>query len=264
MKESHVHIQASLVSNCQSSELAEPSKRALYNPSVPAQSFLALHSSSGNSGNDASLPQCSPATLEVIPLVSMQFSWSFPSSSAKQPRLLDRLDSIHHISESIAVMDVSSSADYRERYSLSVDHNMALRTGFSFIRRIRAGCIAPFLARTVAESTAARDQSILPASPNLSSSTWCRRSHTPAFCHSFSLRQQVTPLPQPISCGNIFHWMPVRRTNTMPLKVSRLDILGRPPFGLMGSAGNKGSRFFQSFSDIMNLFMIEFYRNQRF
>src|SRR5213078_1452890 len=35
-----------------------------------------------------------------------------------------------------------------------------------------------------------RYQSILPATPNLSSITWWSFSHTPTFCHSWSLRQQ--------------------------------------------------------------------------
>jgi hypothetical protein len=96
-------------------------------------------------------------------------------------------------------MNISSSTDYRERNSLGVDHNMALRSRFAFIRRRWAGTFSPFLAATLAESTAARDQSILPASPNLSSSTWWRRSHTPAACQSLRRRQQVIPLPQPLT-----------------------------------------------------------------
>jgi hypothetical protein len=100
-------------------------------------------------------------------------------------------------------MDVSRRAEYCKRYSFDFDHNMALRARFACIRRIGTSTFSPFLAATLAESTAARDQSILPASPNLSKSTWWRRSHTPACCQSRNLRQQVIPLPNPSPAGDI-------------------------------------------------------------
>jgi hypothetical protein len=155
-------------------------------------------------------------------------------------------------------VDVGRCADYRERYSLGVDHNMALRARFSFIRGIRAGTFSPLLAATLAESTAARDQSILPASPNLSNSTWWSFSHTPACCQSLSLRQQVMPLPQPISGGSIFHCMPVLSTKMMPLNASRSGTLGRPPFGLASSGGKSDAMTSHSASDTMNLLIFPF------
>lgn len=57
-------------------------------------------------------------------------------------------------------MDVCSSEHYTEWDALSVDHNVALRARFSFIRRILANFVAPLLAGTVAESKEARSQSI--------------------------------------------------------------------------------------------------------
>ena len=172
--------------------------------------------------------------------------------------LLDRLNSIDHIYERIGVVNVSRSTDYGERYSFGVDHNMALRTRFAFIRWIGTGTLSPFLAAMLAESTAARDQSILPASPSLSRNTWCNFSHTPAFCQSRGLRQQVMPEPQPISGGSIFHCMPVLSTKTMPLNASRLGTLGRPPFGLAGSTGNSGATISQSSSGTMNVLILAF------
>jgi hypothetical protein len=47
------------------------------------------------------------------------------------------------------------------------------------------------LARTLIESTLARDQSIPPSQPSWSNTTWCSRCHTPARCQSRSRRQQV-------------------------------------------------------------------------
>src|SRR5205085_12296053 len=125
---------------------------------------------------------------------------------------LDRLDGSHNLDEHLTVMDIGSGTDYRERDPLSVDHKMALRSRFTSIRRRRPGCLAPFLAGTLAESTEARVQSILPASPSLSSNSWCNLSQTPASCQSRRRRQQVMPLPQPISGGNISQGRPVLST----------------------------------------------------
>jgi hypothetical protein len=47
------------------------------------------------------------------------------------------------------------------------------------------------------------------------------------------------PEPQPISCGNISQGMPLRRTNTIPLKQARSDSLGLPPLGLGIGGGNR-------------------------
>jgi hypothetical protein len=138
-------------------------------------------------------------------------------------------------------VDVGGSTDYGKGYSFGFDHNMALRRRFSLIRRIGADTFAPFLAATVAESTAARDQSILPSSPSLSSSTSWSRSHTPACCQSLSRLQQVVPLPQPISGGRYDQGKPVLSTKMMPVRAARFDILGRPPLGFGGSGGNSGS-----------------------
>src|SRR5262245_16736660 len=99
-----------------------------------------------------------------------------------------------------------------------------------------AWCFVPFLPRSVGFgpvssppprarakelSTAARDQSILSAPCNSSSSTACRRTHTPACCHSTSRRRQRLPEPQFISRGRSFQLMPVLRTKRMPVRAWR-------------------------------------------
>lgn len=244
-----MNVKPSLIANGQSAVVVEPSKCALDYPPVPAQSLVALYSTSGNPRRDAPLAQSTPAPLIVVPFVCMQFRGSLASSSTKVLRLLDRSNCINNVGKCVGVVDVGWCADYREGNSLSVDHKMALRARFSLIRRIRAGTVAPFLARTVAESTAARDQSILPASPNLSNSTWCSFSHTPASCQSRSLRQHVMPLPQPISGGSMSQWIPVLNTNKMPVSAARFGILGRPPLGFGGSGGSRGSITSHSSSD---------------
>jgi hypothetical protein len=117
---------------------------------------------------------------------------------------------------------------------------MALAARFAAIRRIRPGLRAPLLAGAKALSTLARRQSILSASPKRSKTDWCKRAQTPACCQSRKRRQQVTPLPQPISWGNISQGMPLLSTKRIPVKAARSGTRGRPPFGLGGSGGNSG------------------------
>ena len=241
MQKSHMAVEPSLIANGQPSVVIEPSKCSFYDPPVSAQPLCAFHPASGYSWSNTSLSYSTPAPLEVVPLVSMQLARPLPSSSAKKPRLLDGLDGINYISKSIAIVDVSRCADYCKWNSLSVHNYVALGARFTFVRRIWPCTFAPFLARTVAESTEARDQSILPASPSLSKRTWCSFCQTPARCHSPSLRQQVMPLPQPSSGGSIFHWIPDLSTNTIPVSVARSGTRGRPPLAFTGLGGNKGA-----------------------
>ena len=136
----------------------------------------------------------------------------------------------------------------RQRDAAGIRKEMMLRARLAAIRRIRAGVVPPFFAGTLLESRAARDQSSWPASPNASSSTWWSAYHTPASCQSRSRRQQVMPLPQPISCGSISHGMPLFRTKMIPVRQARSGTRGWPPLGLGRSGGRSGSITAQSSS----------------
>src|SRR5215210_6857310 len=114
-----------------------------------------------------------------------------------------------------------------------------------------------------AESKEALSQSIRSASPRRSKKTLCRRSHTPASCHSRKRRQQATPEPQPISWGSISHGMPLFKTKMMPASAERSSTRGLPPLGLGGSSGNNGSMVFHSSSDTSSLAMSSPYPHQR-
>jgi hypothetical protein len=117
---------------------------------------------------------------------------------------------------------------------------MMLRAQFPAIRGVRAGRCAPLFAGACAESTEARDQSIAPARWSRSNKRWCTRHQTPACCQSRKRFQQVMPL-QPSSCGRSSQGMPVRRTNTMPVKATRSGVLGRPLRDRRGGLGSSGS-----------------------
>ena len=103
-----------------------------------------------------------PAPRDVIPLVSMQFLRPFPPSA---PWGANQRNRRQQWLKEHGVMAVGTAQEGGEGDALSVDHNMALRARFAFIRRIRSGFTAPFFAGTLAESSEARDQSIWSASP---------------------------------------------------------------------------------------------------
>jgi hypothetical protein len=248
-----MYVKPSLITNGQSAVVVEPGKRALHYPSVSSQFLAALYASPGNTRGDASLAKGLPVSLRVVPFVGMHLDRT-KARTASSP--VEGRDSIYHLLQHRGVPNVRSCTPHRQRYASSLDHKMALRAWFSPIRRVRTCSLAPFftpLALTVCESTQALDQPISPASLSLSSSNLCSFFHTPACCQSLRrppTRQQVMPLPQPISWGSISHCKPDLSTNTTPVSAARSGIRGRPPLGLGGSGGKSGSITSHNSSDI--------------
>ncbi len=236
-----MNVQSPLVADSQPPEVVEPCQGALHHPAVLAQFLAALYPSPSYTRSDAPLSERRPVRLRVVSFVGVQLARPSSRSASSLRASLDGRNGIDHHLQRLCVVNVGSGTPYREGNSASADHKMALRAWFALIRRIRADCVPPFLARILAESKDARDQSISPSAWSLSSKTLCSFSHTPACCQSLSLRQQVMPLPQPISRGSISHCKPVLSTNKIPVSTARLERRGRPPLGLAGSGGKSGS-----------------------
>ena len=247
---------ASLVANPESSEAAEPGQRALGNPTLAPKSLLRLDAPSRDAPLDAPSSQRLATLGEVVSLVRVQLLGTLSRTTSGT---LDRLDAIDQLLEQHRVVDVGRREPRRERDALALDHNMALRARFAAIRRIRAGFGAPPGAATLAESREARDQSILSAAPRRSKSARCRLCQTPAFCQSRRRRQQVIPLPQPISWGSISQGIPLRKTNRMPVRAARSGTGGRPPFGLGFRSGSNGLISSHSLSGSNTLLILDPY-----
>src|SRR5690606_30799836 len=223
-----------------------PRLRALDHPAVEAQPFAGLDAAPSDAALDPVAAEIAPALGVVVALVRVQLLGPLPWTPS---RALDRLDRFQQCLEEHGVVRVGCAQEDRERDALGVDHNMALRARFSFIRWIRPGLLAPLFAGTLAESSAARDQSMWSASPRRWSNSWWSFCHTPARCQSRRRRQHVMPDPHPISCGRYSQGMPVRSTNRIPARTFRSAILGRPPLGFGGSGGRSGSIAAHSSSD---------------
>lgn len=124
---------------------------------------------------------------------------------------------------------------------MTIADEVAFAAALRSVSRIGTCLRPPKTARTEQLSTTALDQSIWPPRESQFNRAKWIRSQTPACCQSRKRLQHVIPDPQPISCGNISHGMPLRRTNKMPLRQARSDNRGLRPFGLGGSCGKRGS-----------------------
>ncbi len=228
-----------LIPNAQATKAVEPCARALHDPAVATQAFAAVNAAPCDTRNNATLPKSDAQLFRVIRFVGVEFVGTLTRTTSALAS--DGTDGIHNCEHHPRVMHVRRAQQCRERDACAFDHNMALRPRFAAIRRIRSGLSAPFWAGAENASTEARDQSRRSASARRSSKTWCSLRHTPTACHSRSLRQQVTPEPQPISNGKYDHGMPVRSTKMMPRNALRFETRGRPPRGFLTSGGSNGS-----------------------
>ena len=254
MEEAFVDVGPSLVADCQPPKSGQPGQRPFDHPAVAAQLFAAFDTFARNAHLDVPLRQRLSTARDVIGLVRVQFRWPFTWPTA---RPFDRRNCIQQRFEMDAVMAVCRSQQDRQRDALAFDDQMPLRARFALVGGIRTDLLAPLFAGILALSRLARLQSIWSAAPSWSSKACAQRapsrSQTPAACQSRNLRQQVTPLPHPISSGSISHGMPDLRTKMMPVRAARSGTRGRPPFGLGGSGGSSGSMISHNSSETSGL-----------
>jgi hypothetical protein len=231
-------VGAAFIANHEAAELIEPGKTSFDDPAMAPKFGSALDIAACDARADAAPAQRAPVDRIVVALVGVDFARALARSSAWTT---DCRDAVDERDQPCAVVDVGGREVNDERDALSIHGKMPLRAGLAAIGRVRASVVAPFLAGTLALSTAARSQSIASAAPRRSSIAWWMRAHTPACCHACSLRQQVMPQQRATSYGRYSHGMPVCRTNRMPRNASRGGTGGRPPFGRGRAGGMSGS-----------------------
>ena len=241
-------VGALLVTDPKAPHLAQPCQRPLNHPTVLSELLARIDATSGDACFHAPLPKCLTVPTTVVSFVGVELLRAAAWSAA---RPADRFNGVEERFEHGRLVAVGGGQEHGQRHALAIYHKMALRARFRAIRRIRPGLFAPFFTPTAGidwASIEARLQSMRSASPSRSRRTRCSLRHTPASFQSRRRRQQVMPLPQPISCGSISQGMPVIRTKRMPVSAARSGTRGRPPFGLGGSAGRRGSTTSQSSS----------------
>lgn len=246
-----MEIVAPLEANEKSSVAVQPGEVAFDDPAMAAERGAGLDTLASNAWGDVPTAEGSTPRAGLIRLVGVELVRASTRSAAWA---LDGRDLVNEIQEHGALVDVRASQAADQRDALPLAHHMVLRPWSAAISRARADVLGrwpPFfapLAGTVELSMLARLQSIRSALPNRSRSTRCNRCQTPACCQSRSRRQQVIPLPQPISRGRYSHGIPVVSTNTIPLKHARSGTRGRPGFFFGRGSGSKGSTTFHNSS----------------
>lgn len=90
--------------------------------------------------------------------------------------------------EGKAVVGVGGRDRSDQWQPLGVGQDVKLGAGFASVHRVRPDELAPFFARTEAESTRAADQSIAPAEPSRSRTSMRRRRHNPDLVQAANRR----------------------------------------------------------------------------
>jgi hypothetical protein len=220
-----VDVGAAVVADEQSFELVQPGEGALDDPAVAAEPGAVFGVAACDLGFDATLAELAAPARVVVGAVAGDTvgAPARPTDLATHGRhTVDERDQLR------AVVAVAARERPRERDAAALDEEVMLGAVSGSINRARARRGAPLFACTWLASTTARVHSISPAARNRASSSSCRRSQTPAFCHSSRRRQQVTPEPKPSSSGRCVHEIPVCNTNKIPCSACRSGKRLRP------------------------------------
>jgi len=257
-----VNITTTLITNSQPAKLVQPGKCAFYYPASFAQPATIGRSAFGQQGFDFQKSQSNAVWLRIIATIALNNTRTLTGSTTPASY---RWNCLNQWKKLCNIVAVSASQSKGKRYPISIGDYMMFTATFASISGVWAYFLPPKTARTDAESTTAREKSILLAFRSLLRKMRCILSHTPAFCQSRSLRQHVIPEPQPISLGRCSQPTPVLSTNRIPVKVARSGIDLRPGcrnrlflFGIIGSINFHNSSSKIGFA-MSNLLVISFW-----
>ena len=256
-----MNITTTLITNSQPAKLVQPGKRAFYYPTSFAQPATIGCSTFGQQGFNLQKSQCNPVWLRIIATIALNNTRTLTGSTTPASY---RWNCFNQWKKLCNIVAVSTSQSKCKRYPISIGDYMMFAAAFTSISGVWTRFLPPKTARTDAESTTAREKSILLAFRSLLRKMRCILSQTPAFCQSRSLRQHVIPEPQPISLGRYSQPIPVLSTNRIPVKVARSGIDFRPGyrnrlffFGIIGSINSHNSSSKIGFA-MSNLLVISF------
>lgn len=257
-----MNIRTTLITNSQPTKLMQPGKRAFHYPPSFAQPATVRCSTLGQQRFDLQNSQSDAVWLRIIGTITLNNIRTLTRSATPASywwNCFNQREKLCHI------VAISTGNNGSKRYPVGVGNYMMLTAVFASIGGVWTRFLPPKTARTDAESTTAREKSILLAFRSLLSKIRCILSQTPAFCQSRSLRQHVMPEPHPISLGKCSQPIPVLSTNRIPIKTVRSGIDFRPGyrnrlffFGSIGSINFHNSSSKIGFA-MSNLLVISFW-----
>lgn len=222
-----MNIRTPFVTNAQAPELMQPTQRALYDPAGFAQAAAMRPAFTSQPVGDVQTLQPAVMGPTAISPIALHQIRSLTRSTCFAGHCWNRQQQRFELP---TVMHVGSSDLGAQWNALGIGAKMMFAACFAAVRRIGPRLKPPKTARTLLESTTARDQSRrLARCKRRSNSRWSL-SHTPRRCQSRNRRQQVMPLPQPSSCGRSCQAMPLLSTKRMPVSAARSEIGLRPGF----------------------------------
>ena len=238
-EESLVNIGSTFVAQAQAAELMKPTQRAFDDPAGLAQTAAVGSAFTSQSVSNSQRRQPTVMSGTAVGPISLHDRWTLTRAAELSTQ---RRNGAHQSTQRLAVVHLGAGQFNTQRNALGIGEKMMLTAFFAAIRRVATRLEPPKTARTLLESTTARDQSIRSAACNRHSSSRWSFFHTPAFCQSRNRRQQVMPLPQPSSLGRSSQPIPVLSTKRIPLSAARSGIRFRPGYfcrrALHGSSGS--------------------------
>jgi hypothetical protein len=224
-EKSLMDVGATFVTDAQTAELMQPTERTFYHPAGLSQTTAMRLTTAGQLINDAQTAQQSAVSGTAVGAIALNQIRASARSSHFAAHCWHRRQQRLQLT---AVIHVGSGQLDAQRNALGIGEKMMFAARFAAVGRVGPRLEPPKTARTLLESTTARDQSSRSAACNRRSSSRWSLSHTPAFCQSRSRRQHVTPLPQPNSCGKSCQAMPLLSTNKIPVRTARSGTPLRP------------------------------------
>jgi hypothetical protein len=218
---------STFVSDGEAAKAVEPRQRAFDGPARTAKAAAVGRPAFGEHGHDAARPQAPPVGLRIVGAIALHGARPTPRPARSPANRGDRIDQGQQLRH---IVPVRRREARDERNPVGVGENMMLRPGFAAIGRVRSSFFPPRSARRDALSTSARSRSRRPRRRSSVSRHRWSRCQTPARCHRAKRRQQALPDPQPISLGNMFHGMPLRSTNRIPVSAARSGMGLRPAY----------------------------------
>lgn len=149
-----------LVAGPQTAEVVQPGEAALDHPALLAQARAVIAAAPGDHGLDPARAKLAAVLVEVISAVGEQSSRKPARSTAAT---CDRLEAVDQGQKLGDVVAVAAGKRDGQRDSVGVGQQVMLGAGARAVDWRRAGVTPPCKARTWLPSTAAVDQSILPA-----------------------------------------------------------------------------------------------------
>jgi hypothetical protein len=222
-----VNARPAFVPDVEAPKAMQPGQGAFDDPAGPTESAAVRPSAFRQlAGDPAALELVAMRLRIVAPIALDEAGLAHRATRAAA----HRRNGIHQWQQLGYVVPVRRREPRHNRNPVRVGENMMFRPGLAAIGRVRSSFFPPRSARSDALSTTARARSSWPRRRNSASNTRWRRFHTPARCHRTSRRQQVEPAPQPICGGSMFHGIPLRSTNRIPVSTARSGIGLRPAY----------------------------------